>query len=363
MAPMNNLQLSEEQTMIRETVRKLVQDTVNPQALEHDEHRRFVRQNFEALAELGVLGLPIAEESGGAGMGMLSFAVALEELGRACGSTARLVLSQTGQCATALAATGRAELAKLVAGEGVGAYVGRECAIVAQPHGDGFILDGFAPMVTAAAEADLLVVVAELAGEGSGLFCLEASTADCQPVAALGFRAAAPGSVRFQGTVCPTGALAARGEDCVAALARVDLASWIGGGAVAVGSGLEVCELSRKHARERKAFGKPLAAKQAVRHKIAECDRMIGAAQHLVYHAARLVEAGEDVVPSQNALKSAIQARLAAVQAAILSADEGIQIHGGFGYTVEYHVERHYRDAMTMQFLDGGEEALLDQLE
>ena len=90
---------------------------------------------------------------------------------------------------------------------------------------------------------------------------------------------------------------------------------------------------------------------------------MIGAAQHLVYHAARLVEAGEDDSQTQNALKSAIQARLAAVQAAILCADEGIQIHGGFGFTVEYHVERHYRDAMTMQFLDGGEEALLDQLE
>ena len=132
---------------------------------------------------------------------------------------------------------------------------------------------------------------------------------------------------------------------------------------MAVGTGLEVCDLSRRHAGQRSEFCKPLAAKQAVRHKLAECDRMVGAAQHLVYHAARLVEAGEDVVPSQNAIKSAIQARLAAVQAAILSADEGIQIHGGFGFTVEYHVERHYRDAMTTQFLDGGEEALLDQLE
>ena len=105
------------------------------------------------------------------------------------------------------------------------------------------------------------------------------------------------------------------------------------------------------------AFGKPLTAQQAVRHKLAECTRKIAAARHLVYGAARLVEAGEDAV------QSAIQARLAAVQAAILTADEGIQIHGGFGFTVEYHVERHYRDAMTMQVLDGGEEALLDQLE
>ena len=84
---------------------------------------------------------------------------------------------------------------------------------------------------------------------------------------------------------------------------------------------------------------------------------LVEAARQLVYHAARLVEAGE------NSVRSAVRARLQAVQAAVLAADEGIQIHGGYGFTVEYHVERHYRDAMTLQVLDGGAESLLDQLE
>ena len=354
--PMNNLELSEEQTMIREAVRKFAQDTVAPKALELDEHGQFVRVHFEALAELGIFGLPIAEDSGGAGMGMLAFAVALEELGGACGSTARIVLSQAGQCALALEGAGAGALEKLVAGASVGAYVGREFGVRARKEGAGFVLDGDAPLVTAAAEAEILVVVADLEGEGTALFCLEASSAQCRPVAALGFRAAAPGSVGFQSLCCPEQALVHGGEECRASLARVDLATWIGGGAIAVGSGLRASDLSRSYAGERVAFGKSLHAQQAVRHKLAESDRQLEAARQLVYHAARLVEAGE------NSVHSAVRARLQAVQAAVLAADEGIQIHGGYGFTVEYHVERHYRDAMTLQVLDGGAESLLDQL-
>lgn len=353
--PMNTL--TEEQTMIRDAVRKFAQDTVAPKALELDEHGQFVRMHFEALAELGVLGLPIAEDSGGAGMGMLAFALALEELGRACGSTARIVLSQAGQCALALEGSDAGALEKLVAGDRVGAYVGREFDVRARSDGDGFVLDGDAPLVTAAAVAEILVVAADLEGEGAALFCLQASSAQCQPVAALGFRAAAPGSVEFRSTPCPEQALVFRGDECQVALARVDLATWIGGAAIAVGSGLRAWELSRSYAGERVAFGKPLHAQQAVRHKLAESDRQLEAARQLVYHAARLVEAGEDSV------RSAVRARLQAVQAAVLTADEGIQIHGGYGFTVEYHVERHYRDAMTLQVLDGGAESLLDQLE
>ena len=354
---MNNLELSEEQTMIREAVRKFAQDTVAPVALEHDEQCKFVRGNFEALAELGFLGLPIAEDRGGAGMGMLSFAVALEELGRVCGSTARLVLSQAGQCAMALESSTSEPLDKLVGGESVGAYVGREFGIRAARQGEGFTLDGMAPMVTAAAEADTLVVAAVLEGEGAVVFRLDAALAEIQPVAALGFRAAAPGSVSFRSMSCPEQTLVTQGEECAAALARVDLASWIGGGAMAIGSGLRACELSRTHAVERIAFGKPLQDQQAVRHKLAESTRQIEGARHMVYHAARLADAG------QQASRSAMMARLAAVQAAVLSTDEGIQIHGGYGFTVEFHVERQYRDAVTLQVLEGGEESLLDQLE
>ena len=98
----DNFQLSEEQSMILETVRKFAQDRVEPKALENDEHATFVRASFDGLAEMGMLGIPLSEASGGAEMGLLSFAVAVEELARVCGSSARLLLSQTALCGTAL---------------------------------------------------------------------------------------------------------------------------------------------------------------------------------------------------------------------------------------------------------------------
>ena len=114
----HNFTLSEEQSMILDTVRKFVQDTVEPKALENDEERHFVRDNFDGLGELGILGLPLTEASGGAEMGMLSFAVALQEIGAGCGSTGRLVLSQTGLCGLALDVAGKSdEAAQLAMGE------------------------------------------------------------------------------------------------------------------------------------------------------------------------------------------------------------------------------------------------------
>ena len=126
----HNFQLSEEQDMIRDTVNRFVQDTVAPNALEHDEHCRFVRHSFDGLAELGILGLPISEASGGAELGMLSFVVALEELSKACGSSARLLLTHTGFCGTALDGVdddlARELTGKIAAGEVLATLVGKE---------------------------------------------------------------------------------------------------------------------------------------------------------------------------------------------------------------------------------------------
>src|SRR5262245_47298869 len=98
----HNLDLSDEQTLIRDTVDGFVAAQAAPRALQHDEHREFVADNFAQLAELGLLGLPVAESAGGAGLGALTFAVALETIARGCGSTARLLLSQAGLCGKAL---------------------------------------------------------------------------------------------------------------------------------------------------------------------------------------------------------------------------------------------------------------------
>src|SRR5690606_19623568 len=107
---------------------------------------------------------------------------------------------------------------------------------------------------------------------------------------------------------------------------------------------------------ERVAFGKPLLQQQAVAHKLVEAARRTEAARHLTWHAARLADAGED------AAEAASRARLTAIDALLFAADEGIQVHGGYGFTVEYHVERHYRDAKTLEVLEGGTLRLRDAL-
>lgn len=340
--------------MVQETVRKLVQDEIEPVALDNDEHRRFARGAFDQLAGLGMLGLPIAEQSGGAGMGWLAFAVAIEELAGTCGSTARLLLSQAGLCGKALEGSSSCEA--IAAGEQVGAFVGPEYRIVAEPDGDGHRLTGSATLVTAAMEADVLVVAAADASGQPMLFCFGADGVARQPVAALGFRATAPGSVELTSHEVAPGSLVARGADAEAALSRAKQAACLGGGAIAVGLAQASYELSRRYADERQAFGKRLSAQQAVRLKLVEALRKTQAARHMVYHAARLADLGED------AGIAAILAKLQAVAAAQLSADEAIQIHGGYGYVVEYHVERHYREATSLEVMDGVAESLRDEL-
>lgn len=348
---MHNFELNEDLEMIVGTVRRFVDEQAGPAALEHDEHRQFVRASFEGLADLGVFGLPIAEVAGGAGLGLVAFAAAIEPIAAGCGSTARLLVGQTGGCATALAALATPDdaCAALSAGETLGAWVGPEHGV----RSDGGALTGEAVLVTAAGEAELLVVAARDADGKASLWKVEAADVQREPVPALGFRACAPARVRFTKSAATR---LAEGGAAEAAIRRAQIATWIGDAALAVGLARASFELSRRHAHDRIAFGKPLFHQQAVAHKLVESMRRAEAARHLAWHAARLADGGAD------AADAARMAKLEAVTAAVHAGDEGIQIHGGFGYTVEYHVERHYRDAMALTVLDGGAEQLRDQL-
>lgn len=350
---MHNLELNEEQTLILETVRKFVQDSVAPTALELDEHRKFDQPGLAGMAELGLLGLPVAEARGGAGMGMLAFAVATEEIARASGSLARLLVVLAGQCGKALEPLddAAAELAAVAGGEKVAAFLGPEHGIVLS----GGKLRGKAELVTGAGEADLLLVVAH-GDAGPSLHVVEARACQRTPLNSLGFAAAAPARVELADVA---GRTLAEGAAAAAAVAAAECAGWIGGAALAVGLAAAAVAASHKHAGDRIAFGKPLLAQQAVARKLVETRRLADAARHLVYHAARLADAGADAGAVRQA---AIGARIAAVEAAVLAADEGIQIHGGYGYTVEYHVERHYRDAKTLDVLDRGPEWMREEL-
>ena len=121
---MHNFELNDEQSMVRDTVARLVQEVVSAHALERDEHQQLAREGFDGLAELGMFGVFVDEASGGAGFGCLAYAVALEEIGKGCGSTGRLFVSQAGLCARALDGTGAGELLAGVCGGELAAYVG-----------------------------------------------------------------------------------------------------------------------------------------------------------------------------------------------------------------------------------------------
>jgi len=344
---MHNLQLTEDQEMVIDTVRKLVADAVAPKVQELDEHRGFAREWFDALAELGVYGLSISEEKGGAGMGLLPYVAALEAIGEHSGSLARLWIGQM-QAALALEQVGGDLLDEVAAGAKLAAYIGSEHGLQLANGA----LTGSAAVVSAALEADVLLVAAR-DGDQATLVTVDAAAVGRGALRCLGLNSAACGEVTCEGV---SATVLATGDQAVAAMERAELAAWLGVAAAAVGGGVGSIEAAKKHAGERIAFGKPLLVQQAVQRKLVECGRAVEGARQLVWQAARLVDLGE------SATETAIQARIAAVDAMVLAADEAIQIHGGFGYTVEYHVERHYRDAKVFEVLDGGSDKLRDRL-
>ncbi|MEC9048759.1 MAG: acyl-CoA dehydrogenase family protein [Planctomycetota bacterium] len=340
---MHNLQLTEDQEMVVDTVRKLVSDDVAPKVQELDEHRTFVREWFDGLAELGVYALSLAEDSGGAGMGLVPYVAALEAVGEHSGSLARLWIGQA-QAALAMEQAG-ADLDEVAAGAKLAVFVGPE-------HGfelkDGK-LHGAAELVPAAMEADVLFVAAR-DGDAPALVQVDAAACQREALHSLGLNSAACGRVTCDGVA------GASLDNAAAAIARAELAGFLGVAAASVGGALGAIQAAKKHAGERIAFGKPLLAQDAVQRKLVESRRAAYAAQQLTWHAARLMDLG------QGAADAAIDARVAAVDALMLASDEAIQIHGGFGYTVEYHVERHYRDGATFGVLDGGSGKLRDRL-
>jgi alkylation response protein AidB-like acyl-CoA dehydrogenase len=345
---MHNLQLNEDQDIVVDTVRKFVADTIAPVAQEADEHRRHLRAEFDGLAELGVYGLLVAEPNGGAGMGMVPFAAALEAVGAQSSSLARLWLEQS-QCAAALEVVdASAELEAVMAGAATASFVGPE-------HGlrvSGGRVSGTAAVVAGGAAAEHLVVAAR-DGDSLVLALVAGAAGKRSDLRVLGLASAACARIEFAGAEAK---VLATGEVAQKAIRQARLAAWIGTAATAIGGALAAIDAARKHAGERIAFGKPLLVQQAVQRKLVECRRHVDAARQLTWHAARMADLGHD------AIDAAIQARISAVDAMVLAADEAIQIHGGFGYTVEYHVERHYRDAKMMAALDSGSDHLRDEL-
>ena len=352
------LALTEEQTLLLDTIRKFAQDSVAPGAAGRDLNPTFPEDVIQEIAGLGLLGLPYPETIGGAEMDHFTYVLVLEELARVCGSTAMTVLVHTSLALGTVFHAGSPEQherwgAPLAAGDPLGALVlgahelapGPLPGTVTAIRGDGcWVLNGAVDQVMNGSRAGTLVVLGatDLDSSGAGLFLVNGDASGLtrgQPIHTMGLRAMDHAAVTFHDVKVadqdvlgdPAGGLTLVERALDHARAAI--------GAVEVGLARSALKAAASFASERILFGKPLATFTGSREKFANLAASLEGARQLVYTAARALDA------SDANTDMAIAAQLQAGSMASDVAFEALQLMGGYGYCHEYDVERICRDA------------------
>jgi butyryl-CoA dehydrogenase len=372
MAVLLDLPLTDEQEMLRSMVRDFAQTELLPQAIELDREARFPVETFRKLAELGLLGLPIPEEYEGAGVDTATVVLVVEELAKCCGSTALGVAAHTSLCLWPIYAFGTEEQRKryvpdLASGRSLGAFgltesnAGSDAGgtrTTAVRDGQDYVLNGSKIFITNANYADTFVVTAltdRAKGTHGGIssFILERDTKGfviSKGDEKLGMRGSDWGELSFQDCRVPAGQrLGEEGRGFSNFMQTLD-GGRIGIAALALGLAEGAYERSVAFAKERIAFGKPIAEKQGVAFMLADMAVGIEAGRLLIREAARRRDAE---LPYG---RQAAMAKLFASEMAMRVTSDAIQVHGGYGYTTEYHVERMYRDAKLCTIGEGTSE-------
>jgi len=360
--------LTDEQQLIRDTMRAFAQERLVPHAARWDRESHFPREELRALGELGALGMVVPDEWGGAGMDYVSLAVALEEIAAGDGATSTVVSVQNSVVCGPLAAFGtdaqkRRYLLPLARGEALGCFcltephVGSDAGAIAtraERRGDRYMLNGVKQFITTGKHADVAIVFAvtdKSAGKkGISAFVVETKTPGyvvARVEEKLGQHASDTAQIVLESCEVPAeNLLGSEGQGYRIALANLE-AGRIGIAAQAVGMARAALEAALAYARERTSFGKPIVEHQAVNFRLADMAMQVEAARQLVWHAASLRDAG---VPC---LKEASMAKLFASEMAERVCSDAIQIHGGYGYVADFPVERIYRDVRVCQIYEG----------
>lgn len=364
--------LTEVQGMIRDTVRELARKEFLPRAAHVDESGEFPWDNFKKLAELGLTGIPIPEEYGGAGADTLSMAIALEEIARACGSTCLTLAAHTSLGTMPIFLFGSEELKRKYVpsnarGETIGSYgltepgAGSDSGgtqTMATPTAGGWKLNGAKMFMTNASVSSIMTVTAvtdkDLEKHSRiSAFVVESKSKGvtvAKKEDKLGCRGSDTCYVTFEDVYVPeTNLLGQRGQGWKYFMEILD-AGRIGIGAMALGLAEGAYDKALDYARERKTFGKVIGAHQGVAFMLADMKTEIEAARHLIYHAARLKDAGKPF-----ALDAAM-AKLFSSEMAMRVCRNAIQVLGGYGYMTEYGVERYMRDAKLCEIGEGTSE-------
>ncbi len=371
-----NFELSDEQRMFRGAVRDFVNKELAPYAAEVD-HRQELR--WEAIAKmptLGLTGLQVPEEYGGAALDSVSAAIAIEEISRACGSTGLAMAAHNGLCCFPLAKWGTKEqkekyLPTLTSGRVLGALALTEpdagsdlvggVRTVAVKEGDSWIIDGSKTWITNANCTPIIITLvrsnphADRPSHGMSHIIVERETSGLSvepPIPKLGVRGSHSCPITYDGVRVPlSNLLGEEGHGLHQTLQTLD-GGRISIAACCVGLGQAALDATLAYIKERKTFGKRLADHQAVQFKVADMAARLESARMMTYYAAWLKDQGRSFT------KQAGIAKLIASEASEFIAYEAIQVHGGYGYSTEFPVERIYRDQRLMTIGEGANEIL-----
>ncbi|AFO58873.1 acyl-CoA dehydrogenase [Natrinema sp. J7-2] len=366
--------LSAEQQQIRDMVSEFVDEEVVLVAEEIDHEDEFPADLVSEMADLGLMGMPFPEEYGGAGLDYHSYAIGLEEISRGSGGLGTIVAAHTSLAGNMLYEFGDESqkeeyLTPVAAGEDIGAFALSEAGAgsdvpametTAEKDGDEYVINGGKLWISNGSVADTVTLFAktdpDAGNKGISSFIVRPEEDDGFIVEGtedkLGDKGCPTAELRFDDLRIPeTRRLGEEGDGFVHALktlngGRITIA------ARGVGIARAAFEEARDYATEREQFGQPIGEFQSIKHKLADMDTKIQAAKMLMHKAA------DKKIRGENYIKDAAQAKLYASEVSREVANEGIQIHGGYGYTKDFAAQRFYRDAKLNEIYEGTSEVL-----
>ena len=363
--------LTEEQLAVQEAAREFAQKELLPGVIERDREMKYPRDQVRMMAELGFLGMMVDPAYGGGGMDSLSYVLAMEEISKVDASCSVIMSVNNSLVCWGLETYGTEEqkqqyLTKLAPGEWVGAFclsepeAGSDATsqrTTAVDMGDHYVLNGTKNWITNGGTSQVHLVIAQTHPEkghrGINAFIVETSWPGVTIGAKedkLGIRASDTHTIMYTDVKVPKANRI--GEDGFGFKFAMKVLSGgrIGIAAQALGIGAGAYELALAYAQEREAFGKPISQHQAIAFKLADMATEVEAARLLVYRSAWLKDQGKDYDMASSMVK------VFASEMAMKTATEAVQVHGGYGYVKEYHVERLMRDAKITQIYEGTSE-------
>jgi len=363
--------LTEEQRLVRDTARDFATREVAPKAAEIDKSGRWPAEIVAKMAELGFLGVAIPQEHGGAGLDTLTYALVMEEISAACASCGVIMSVNNSLFCDPLYKFGtdaqkKEILAPCAAGQKLGCFgltepmSGSDAQTMvtqAEKSGDGWVINGAKNWITNGPHADFIVVFAVTDRSGPKVrhtaFVIPKGTpgfTQASPDHKLGIHGAHSCTVFFENCKVPDSAVVgAVGDGFKVAMATLD-GGRIGIASQALGIARAALDTSVRYSKERKSFGVPISNHQAIQFMLADMATELDAARLLTWRAATMKDAG-----TRHSMQSA-EAKLYASEVATRVAHKAIQIHGGYGYSTEFPVERHYRDARITEIYEGTSE-------